>query len=77
MHEQHFDAVTRALAIPTRRGVSRLLSGGVIGLLSRERAGATHTGCRYHGALCKRHRQCCSGKCSCKGRCLCPGGRTK
>jgi hypothetical protein len=28
MHEQHFDALTRAFAIPARQGVSRLLSAG-------------------------------------------------
>ena len=49
MHEQHVDAPTRALAIPTCRGVLRLLSG-TPGMLSREWAGARHTGCRFHGA---------------------------
>jgi len=50
MNAGRFDALSRALPSTTRRGAVWLLAGGALGLLSRERAGAAHTGCRHHGA---------------------------
>jgi hypothetical protein len=77
MNEQRFDALARTLASTTRRGAVGLLAGATLGLLGRDLVGAKHTGCRHHGARCKHHRQCCSGKCSRKGRCTCPPETTK
>jgi hypothetical protein len=78
MDDARFDALTRALAGTTRRGVTRLLAAATLGVLSREAAGAKHTGCRHHGKPCKRDKQCCSGRCSRRRhRCTCPGETTK
>jgi hypothetical protein len=78
MDDARFDALTRELAGTTRRGVMHLLAAATVGLLSREEAGAKHTGCHHHGKPCQRHRQCCSGRCSRRRRrCTCPGGTTK
>jgi hypothetical protein len=78
MDANQFDALSRALAIGSRRSVSRLLAGGALGLLSWKPVGAMHTGCRHHGKPCERHTQCCSGKCSRRRhRCTCPLDTTK
>ena len=77
MDANRFDALVRVLAMTTRRSALRLLAGVTLASVGWDGARATHTGCRHHGARCKRDEQCCSGECSRKRRCKCPPETTK
>jgi hypothetical protein len=70
MDGYQFDRIARRLAVaPTRRTALRLLAGAVLGgvltSFGIEAAAACHKG----GQTCRRHGQCCSGRCH-RDRCL-------
>lgn len=83
MDNRRFNALTCTLADRlTRRHLLRPVSGSILAAfltrLGLENAAADH-GCRHHGATCKKHAHCCSGRCKKRrgkqrGRCKCPAG---
>lgn len=79
MDSHRFDALTRLVAMSTRRGLLRRCAGAVSGIVLAgtivdRTAAAT---CRGLDAVCREHANCCSGLCGPKNRsgrrvCACP-----
>jgi len=76
MDGERFDALTKALSVPSRRGFLRLLSAMLLAPAALQRRDLRAAAdCTVGGAPCDPVINCCSGTCGSNGRCLLDPGQ--